>query len=292
MWIIDAAGAIILDPDPTVLRGMVSLGTHLRYWSYSASAADQYQSKKRRLRRSNERGSNGGPDRFTNAGRGALMDYIATEQEDLRKEKLRRSKEDARLRGRFGVGLGGLSDEDAIRYAEMISAEAFQKDEERRVTDVGYFADLSAHSACTSSTVTPVGSYKDRFSSPPKDEDFEQDIEEAIRLSLLDGINSGGSSPRTSGSGGYDVPIIYKQKKIRRSASSSPSTSKASRHRVSGSPSASKKTGVAADDLEYALQLSLAEEASRAEFATVVEEDFPSLDSPIRGNGKGKGRAK
>jgi len=82
-----AAGAIILDPDPTVLRGMVSLGTHLRYWSYSSSAADQYQSKKRRLRRSNERGANGGPDRFTTTGRGALMDYIATEQEELKKRE-------------------------------------------------------------------------------------------------------------------------------------------------------------------------------------------------------------
>jgi len=269
---------------------MVSLGTHLRYWSYSASAADQYQSKKRRLRRSNERGSNGGPDRFTNAGRGALMDYIATEQEDLRKEKLRRSKEDARLRGRFGVGLGGLSDEDAIRYAEMISAEAFQKDEERRMSDAGYLADSSAQSACTSSTVTPVGSYKDRFSSPPKDEEFDQDIEEAIRLSLLDGVDSGGCSPRTNGSGGYDIPITYKQKKVRRSASSSPSTSKSSRHRVPASPLASSKNAVAADDLDYALQLSLAEERSRAEFFAVEEEEFPSLESPVRG--KGKGRAK
>jgi len=218
------------------------------------------------------------------------MDYIATEQEDLRKEKLRRSKEDARLRGRFGVGLGGLSDEDAIRYAEMISAETFQMDEERRMSDAGYLADSSAQSACTSSTVTPIGSYKERYSSPPKDEDFEQDIEEAIRLSLLDGVDSGGCSPRTSGSGGYDIPITYKQKKVRRSASSSPSTSKASRYRVSASPSEGKNTGVAADDLEYALQLSLAEEASRMEVREVDQEDFPSLVSPIRG--KGKGRAK
>ena len=218
------------------------------------------------------------------------MDYIATEQEDLRKEKLRRSKEDARLRGRFGVGLGGLSDEDAIRYAEMISAETFQKDEERRISDAEYLADSSAQSACTSSTITPVGSYKGRLSSPPNDEDFDQDVEEAIRLSLLDGVDSGGCSPRTSGSGGYDIPITYKQKKARRSASSSPSTSKASRHRTSASPFRSKATPVAADDLEYALQLSLAEEASRADFVAVEEEDFPSLESPVRG--KGKGRAK
>ncbi|KAG9247695.1 putative F-box/WD repeat-containing protein pof10 [Calycina marina] len=284
-----AAGALMLDPDPTVLRGMVSLGTHLRYWSYSASAADQYQSKKRRLRRSNERGTNSGPDRFTNTGRGALLDYIATEQEDLKKEKLRRAKEDARLRGRFGVGLGGLSDEDAIRYAEMISAEEFQKDEERRISEAGYLADSALQSACSSSTVTPVGSYKDGSSLPCKDEQFDEDIEEAIRLSLLDGVDSGGRSPRRSGSGGYDIPITYKQKKVRRSASSSPSTSKLSRHRAAASPLGSSKHAVAADDLEHALQLSLAEEASRTVFG-VVEEEFPSLNSPICGKGKGRAR--
>ncbi|KAH8594496.1 putative F-box/WD repeat-containing protein pof10 [Bisporella sp. PMI_857] len=275
-----AAGALFLDPDPTVLRGMVSLGTHLRYWSYSASASDQYQSKKRRLRRSNERGNNGNADRFTNTGRGALMDYIATEQEDLRKEKLRRAKEEARLRGRFGVG--ELSEEEALRYAELISTETFQADEERRKSANGYTADESSQSALTSSTVTPVGSYKSK--SPPEDEEFNQDLEEAIRLSLLDGVDSGGRSPRSSGSGTYDIPIVYKQKKSRRSASSSPSTSQASKFRNK------KKDAVEADDLEYALQLSLAEETSRKEFGVVGEDEFPSLESPIKGKGKGKAK--
>jgi hypothetical protein len=300
-----AAGAIAVDPDPTVLRGMVSLGTHLRYWSYSSSAADQCQSKKRRLRRSNERGSNGNPDRFTNTGRGALMDYIATEQEELKKEKLRRSREEARLHGRFGVGLAGLSEEEALRYAEMVSAEAFQKDEERRMSDAGYFADTnessSAQSVWTSSaTVTPEGSVKGRASSPAKhktDDEFEHDIEEAIRLSLLDGIDEGGRSPRASGSGEYDIPFQYKQKKSRRDASSSPSTSQASKNRVraGASESKSKDAPVAADDLDFALQLSLAEEKSRLENQETavdenVEDEFPELKSPDV-SGKGKGRA-
>jgi hypothetical protein len=297
-----AAGTIAIDPDPTVLRGMVSLGTHLRYWSYSSSSADQYQSKKRRLRRSGERGNNGGPDRFTNTGRGALMDYIATEQEELKKEKLRRSREEARLRGRFGVGLGGLSEEEALRYAEMVSAEAFQKDEERRISDGGYLADAnessSAQSVWTSSaTVTPEGSVKGRTSSPPRhntDDEFEHDLEEAIRLSLLDGVDEGGRSPRASGSGEYDIPITYKQKKTRRSASSSPSTSQASKNRVKTKGSDSKNIEpVAADDLDFALQLSLAEQRSRVESAIEEQQhvdDFPVLDSPEVA-GKGKGRA-
>jgi hypothetical protein len=326
-----AAGKILLDPDPTVLRGMVSLGTHLRYWSYSSSAADQYQSKKRRLRRSNERGTNGGSDRFTNTGRGALMDYIATEQEELKKEKLRRAREEARLRGRFGVGLGGLSEEEAIRYAEMVSAEAFQKDEARRTSmstsEAGYVADTwessSTQSVWSSSrTVTPEGSVygaSTSTTSPYKsdvktDEEFDHEVEEAIRLSLLDGVDEGGRSPRERGSGAYEIPITFKQKKSRRSASSSPSTSQASRNRnrssqrPSGSASGSgHQNAIAPDDLEYALQLSLAEEQSRTEnwtekpewydnpadgvVGSVDEEDeFPSLEGPVVG--KGKGRAK
>ncbi len=47
-----AAGAICLDPDPTALRGMVSLGTYLKYWSYRSSATSYVKGGKRRLRRS------------------------------------------------------------------------------------------------------------------------------------------------------------------------------------------------------------------------------------------------
>lgn len=296
-----AAGAIAIDPDSTVLRGMVSLGTHLRYWSYSSSAADQYQSKKRRLRRSGERGSNGAPDRFTNTGRGALMDYIATEQEELKKEKLHRSREQARLHARFGVGLGGLTEEEAIRYAEMVSAEAFQKEEERRMSDTGYLGDANESSSTqsvwssSSVTVTPEGSVKGWVSSPPKykpDDEFEQDIEMAIRLSLMDGVDEGGRSPRASGSGQYDIPITFKQKKSRRSPSVSPSTSKVSKNRLKSKGSASDLTGVAADDLDFALQLSLAEEQSRREAAASgkIGDEYPALESREI-SGKGKGRA-
>ncbi len=301
-----AAGAIVIDPDPTVLRGMVSLGTHLRYWSYSSSAADQYQSKKRRLRRAGERGSNSGPDRFTSTGRGALMDYIATEQEELKKEKLRRAREEARLRGRFGVGLGGLTEEEAIRYAEMVSAEAYQKEEaERRLSnnDAGYLADANNESSSmwsTDSTVTPEGSVVGRSTASPgavykRDAEFEQDIEEAIRLSLLDGVDGGGRSPKEDGVGEYDIPIKIKTKKSRsrRSVSSSPSTSQVPKNRkCKASSSMAENQGVKADDLELALKLSMADQKGGAESAVEEkhEDGFPVLE---RGTvaGKGKGRA-
>jgi hypothetical protein len=288
-----AAGAICLDPDPTVLRGKVSLGTHLRFWSYSSSAADQYQSKKRRLRRSNERGSNSGVDRFSNTGRGALMDYIATEQEELKAEKMRHAREEARLRGRFGVGLSGMSEEEALRYAEMVSAETFQQDQERRLSmpasESGYIADGAESSQSvweSSATVTPEGSV--RSPKLKTDDEFEHDIEEAIRLSLMDGVDEGGRNPPArSGSGEFDVPILVKAKKSKsragRLTSSSPSHS---RQRVEASGSGSK--AVEADDLELALQLSLAEERSKRELDSVDgNAEFPSLES----KGKGKGRA-
>ena len=278
-----AASAICIDPDPTVLRGMVSLGTHLRYWSYSSSAADLYQKKKRRLRRSNERGSNGGLDRSTNTGRGALMDYIATEQEELKKEKIRQMSQNARLQERYGVGLGGLTDEEALQYTKLISAETHQKDQESRTSDTGYIADAGEAS---SMAVTPDGSVVSRAISP-----YDHDLEEAIRLSLLEGVDSEGRSPQSSGQ--YDIPIRYKQKKSRRSASSSPSTSQASKNRSKALVAESRSAAVAADDLDYALQLSMAEERSLMESATVSDseaEEFPSLAG--RTVGKGKGKAK
>jgi hypothetical protein len=288
-----AAGAIIIDPDPAVLRGMVSLGTHLRYWSYSSTAADKYSSRKRRLRRSGERGSNSGPDKFTNTGRGALMDYIATEQEELKKEKQRKAREEARLRGRFGVGLGGLSEEEALRYAEMISQETFQRDQERKTRDAGYVADSGESSstlsqnAWSSETVTPDGSVTGHTPSPKykADDEFDHDIEEAIRLSLIDGLDDGGRSPRASGSGEYDIPITYKQKKSKRSASSSPSTSQASRSRSKASTSTMSE--VTANDLDFAFLLSLAEEKSLQEHIA-GDEAFPALNDVIDSKGKGR----
>ncbi len=302
-----AAGAISLDPDPTVLRGMVSLGTHLRYWSYSSSAADQYQSKKRRMRHSLERGSNTGQDKVSLTGRGALYDYIANEQHEVKAEKVRKAREDARLQGRFGVDLGGMTEDEALRYAEMVSAETFQKDEEKRMNDSAYLASLSGNESSSAisivsyrSSATPSESMQGH-NSPPRGhkvrDSFNQDLEEAIRLSMLDGVDGEGKSPSENGMGEYGFPFVVKTKvgkkgkrgSGRRSLSSSPSTSQGPIGRIQRS-----KQEIAVDDLEFALQLSLAEEQSRleaeAQAVEGAEEDFPVLPStsPV---GKGKGRA-
>ncbi|KAJ8060401.1 hypothetical protein OCU04_010730 [Sclerotinia nivalis] len=290
-----AAGAIVLDPDPTILRGMVSLGTHLRYWHYSSSAADQFQTKKRRLRRG-ERGSNGASDRFSNTGRGAILSQIAIEQQEVDQEKKEKAKEAARFAGRFGVGFAGLSEEEALRYAEMVSAQALIEDEERRISESGYFADTGEDSptkgGSSARTVTPEASTRSQSMVPTSgveaQPDYDHDLEEAIRLSLMDGhaIGDNGYSPSN---GDYDINFTYKQKKTGRSTSTSPSTSQASKNRFSSEGSYSMdKHAQLADDLEFALQLSLAEERSKQE-AEAESEEFPGLG--FAGKGKGKGRA-
>jgi hypothetical protein len=277
-----AAGAIILDPDPTVLRGAVALGNLIRYWSYSSSAADQYKSSKRRLRRS-ERGSNNANDRFAGTTRLNLKDYIANEKQELEREKQERRRQADRMAGRFGIDLLG-SEEEALAYATMLSQESIQADEARRQEN-------ESGSILSSDTVTPEPSVRAQSSSPtvPADNDLDADIAEAIRLSLQESPASGvlGSDSLALPGLGFDIPIRYAKGK------KSPPASKSSPARVGksnpGSSSMSNKQEEELSDLEFALQLSLAEEASRKEAEGNVEE-FPPLSPTPGGKGKGKGR--
>ena len=247
-----AAGAICLDPDPTVLRGMVSLGSHLRYWSYSSQAADQYKGNKRRLRRS-ERGSNQGADRFSGTGRGTLKDYIANEKLELEREKKIKVKEEERLSGRYGVDLlgPGATDDEILAYATMLSEEAAQSDEMRR---------KSASDGSSSDTITEEA-VASPLASSPQDE-LDKDVAKAIRLSLEE---SNGFRASSFGDGDASASTFaIKHAKKKRSPSSSP--------RSRGTPTTSPKTKgdfgtpvAELDDIDFALQLSQAEEESRAE---------------------------
>ena len=262
-----AAGAICLDPDPTVLRGMVSLGAHLRYWSYSSQAADQYKSNKRRLRKG-ERGSNHTSEKISRTGRGALKDYIANERLELAREKESRRKENARLAGRFGIGLlgPGATEDEIMAYATMLSEEAAQADEARRNS-----------SSASSETIT-----EEAISSPvaqalPLEEEgnVDEDMARAIQLSLQDNSRDPYSPPIAGTSTEFAVRYV----KGRRSPSRSPP-------RATGSSSYQQAE---ADDIELALQLSLVEEASLTE----AEEEFPALRKSVSPatSGKGKERA-
>ncbi|KAL8638770.1 MAG: hypothetical protein Q9228_004105 [Teloschistes exilis] len=258
-----AAGAIFLDPNPTVLRGMVSLGTHLRYWSYSSSAADQYKSSKRRLRRS-ERGSNQGADCFTGTGRGALKDYIANEKAELEQEKKRKRKEDERLRGRFGLDLlgPGATEDEILAYATLLSEESARSDEARRRSGSEASSEHSTViEGVSSSSLTTAAAAVAPVEAAEEEESIDPDIAKAIRLSLQE------SSPHAAAAAEASFPIRVRKAKR---ASSSPLRGQG------GSPSVMKKIVASSeeeqDDLDFALRLSLVEEESR------------------HGGGKGKGK--
>ncbi|PWY66456.1 F-box and WD domain protein [Aspergillus heteromorphus CBS 117.55] len=287
-----ATGAISLDPDPTVLRGMVALGTHLRYWSYSSSAADQYKSSKRRLRRG-PRGGNAVTEgqRFNTSGRGALTDYIEDEKVEMQRQEVADRKKRAHLSHRFGVDLLGpdIDEDQLLAYARLLSEESYTSEASKR-TDHLYSSSIAMRSTSPSDNdndTDTVGPNDSSFapdelssaSSPYEDlaDDLEPEIAEAIRLSLLDEAQA----PDT-GADSFDLfPSHFHPH------SSPPSPSK------STPPVAESSNQQEIDDLEFAIQLSLAEAESQSQ--SHAFEEFPALQaSPGKKDsdkGKGKRRA-
>ncbi|GAQ03023.1 hypothetical protein ALT_0344 [Aspergillus lentulus] len=276
-----ACGAICLDPDPTVLRGMVALGTHLRYWAFSSSGADQYKSSKRRLRRGH-RGSNitAEGQRFSSSGRGALKEYIDDEKVEMERQKVAEAKERAHLSNRFGIDLLGpdVSEEQLLAYAQLLSEEAFASEALKR----GEAVDSSVVSTSPSDTIgrndSSVAADDYSSSSSPYqdtvDDDLAPDIAEAIRLSLLDEGASQEKSP---------FSVKYSKKFHSSYGDISPCE-------LAG-PESSRQQEL--DDLELAIQLSLAESQSVGQTERQQHGEYPSPStfSPASDKGKGKGRA-
>lgn len=244
-----AAGAICLDRDPTTLRGMVSVGTQLRYWSYSSSAADQYKGNKRRRRRS-ERDNNQKSNHFTHSTKSILKDYITDEKLQLEREKRDRRKEEERLAGRFGVDLlgPGANEEDILAYAALLSKEAAAQDKAKR--KAGSPSNLDGSSI---ETIIDAPSP----ASPAADEDDNNaDIAEAIRRSLEENhyspkiIDFGADSSDGCIEGDSSYPIRQVKSK-RKSPSVSPPSKRGS-----------LRQGVKMDNLELALELSMIEDYS------------------------------
>ncbi len=317
----NAVGAIVLDSDPTILRGVVAYGAFMRYWSYSSKGSAP--GRKRRMRHPDAQGRAAGRRFGSN-----VSGYILEEEEELRHENAHRAREQARLRKRFGVGaLGDLTEQEALEYMQMVSEESFMADEVRRASDSA--ADTSgADTASTTShstadATTPEASFVE--SSPLQqnlttdDEDeYEEQIQQAMRLSLLEGVNDRGQSPHRSGTDEFEFAITYKAKTkggrkkggSRRQSSSTTSTSTsparvplagmAKTAGMAGSSSASGTApvqGAAADadaDLAFALSLSMQEEeqaqSSRRgrESFSDAGHDFPPLAAG-QSISKGKG---
>lgn len=301
-----AVGAIYLDPDPTMLRGIVCFGTFVRYWAYSSTG--QPAGRKRRIRHSEVHGR-----QETRRYGGGVKGYIAAEAEEMRREQEHKDREQAHLRARFGVGLADLTEEEAIQYAALISQESFLVDEQRRTSasETGSAFDTTSTSGHSLETVTPDPSVTGM--SPPAagpsaptheaggdESDYELQIQQALRLSLLESVNDPGQSPQGgSSSGDFDYPVTFKEKrggKQRSSSSTSPFSSHASSTAHYGLSAESSAGPDMDDDLRMALELSLADEESRKanlmDFEVgcdAGEDPFPALE--VKGKGKGKGRA-
>lgn len=303
-----AAGAIYLDPDPTMLRGVVSFGAFMRYWAYSS--ATHASSRKRRLRHSDIHG------RIASRRQGGTSSrYIAAEEAELRRENEQRAREQARLAKRFGVGaLGDLTEEEALRYVQMVSEEAHQLEEQRRASDSAAEASLdtaSSFSETTADTVTPEPSVTagPSATAPEEESDYEQQIQQAIRLSLMEGVNDVGQSPRGHSSGEYEIAFKVKPKgKKGKKTGSNSSGSPPASHTPIVAPRTGSSSQIATsssnhdlndmiarsttedEDLALALSLSMQEQeqvVSVTGRGHVQQDEFPPLDT--EGVGKGKG---
>ncbi|KAL6836772.1 hypothetical protein J3E69DRAFT_322471 [Trichoderma sp. SZMC 28015] len=296
-----AVRAIYLDPDPTTLQGVVSFGAFLRYWSYGSNG--HTAGRKRRVRHTDM------DARLASRRQGhAVSGYIASEEAEMHREDEQRAREHTRRLKRFGA-LGDLTEEEAILYAQMVSEEAYHVEEQRRASDSAADASLDTASSVsenTVSTLTPDPSVAGPSASESNgvaEDEYEQQIQQAIRLSLMEGVNNDvAQSPldtsRGNSSGDFDfsVNVKYKPKagmKGKQSESGSPSAN----HTPVGGPS--RYTTTEDEDLALALSLSMQDQGgyssppqqpSDAELALEIQhEEFPSL--PGEGVGKGKGKS-
>ncbi|KXJ92479.1 hypothetical protein Micbo1qcDRAFT_162778 [Microdochium bolleyi] len=318
-----SVGAIFLDPDSTILQGIVSFGTFVRYWSYSSSS--QTSRRKRRVRHSDING------RVTGRRHGGgVKGYIAAETEELRDEQEMNAREHARLKARFGVGLADLTEEEALQYAEMVSQESLLAEEQRRASasDTGSTADFDTTSTTGSfDTLTPepsitgrnanvAGSSKDVPPPNAGEDDYELQIQTALRLSLLESsMSDSAHSPPEQSPGGFEYSIVYKDRKGKSPAwpratppeSHTPvlgsaywATAASPRNQSLSSSPPARTANTAEDEdeeLQRVLALSLAEEESRqASIAAAIadphhqEKDFPSLEGSAPWKGKGRAR--
>jgi hypothetical protein len=179
----------------------------------------------------------------------------------------------------------------------MVSEEAFLFEEQRRTSDSA--ADASLDTASTFSetttvdTVTPDPSVSDMVTPPsastdkvelvPVEDGYEQQIQQAIRLSLMEDVNDNPPSPHAASSGDYEFSLTYKPKSGRKNKPSgtvSPGFSKAE---------SSNDIESRDYDLELALKLSMEEQGlSTFDSSSDVQRDeFPALET--EGVGKGKG---
>ncbi|PHH64589.1 hypothetical protein CDD81_4200 [Ophiocordyceps australis] len=278
-----------LDPDPTVMRGVLTFGTLLRYWNYGPATPSA--SHKRRHRSSLFHGH--GENR--RLGR-AVSGYIAAEQAEMRRENERQARDKARLRQRFGVGLSvDLTEEETLLYAEMMSQESFLIESQRRASDCATRAAsdeaLSRISGSMEMATTPEPSDANpshwRHLQSNDENEFEQQVQQAIRLSLLEAANQANhlNQPRQPSSSGLaELESLDTSSDPSYSATGSHASPAGSLGHWSLDDGLDYRTPLGAapqdDDLALALRLSLQDEQQHDLSAQQLSaNDFPPLQS-------------
>lgn len=322
---LSAIGAICLDPEPGNLRGIVAIRGTLRYWSYSTSSASKASAKKRRnfraIRGVNSPGlGDGYPSGRRPDLRGVINAQLSARDVDTADE-LAAAKAHTKLAGRFGVDLLGedASEEELLAYATMLSQEEedqrAQKAAEKRLARDASEEDVEKHLMTLSEDDQEkwkFASWEERFEmaaspaatvtngtpvmKPQQSED--DDLAQALELSLRQASNRSPSLPRASGSSSRshlaDAVDDDTAEAIARSLAQQTSSPYAMSPFSSPSPRPSIQ---GEDDIERAIRLSLQEaegQEAKRRGSSFAEDDFPALSSsprsspPSRGWGKGK----
>ncbi|KAF2672010.1 hypothetical protein BT63DRAFT_422517 [Microthyrium microscopicum] len=257
---LSAVGTIVLDPDSTTLRGIVSIGSHIKHWHFRSDDLNgvSNRSGKRKLRKGS-RGGNSHTATPVTSKSGGILGFIEDELAELKFEKRQESKERSRLKERFGIGI--LEEDEQLRLAMLMSEEAFERE-----------------SQSEQSTPHP--------DSAPAAGVLENDIAEAIRRSLQESAAS--TSPVAISPSPAASPSAWGgQIRMGRIGRRSPDSG-------SRSPLAAASSNRAdeASDIELAMMLSLQEQGSDGDEGAgyVGDEDaeFPAL---IAHGSKGKRRA-
>ncbi|RPB02292.1 hypothetical protein L873DRAFT_1787684 [Choiromyces venosus 120613-1] len=171
-----AARCLVLDPDPTRLRGAVALGTHIRYWCFSSSSLGPNTPKRSKKSRV------GGKVRGTpSSGRDDIKGIIKSDSKNLFKEREREHKEKIELEKRYGISSGraALNEEEMMEYARMISMEAYE------IESGGSIASGDSGNTFTPKDPSRASSHKTSQEFTDAREEVEDlELAQALRLSL------------------------------------------------------------------------------------------------------------
>ncbi|EWC45490.1 hypothetical protein DRE_00889 [Drechslerella stenobrocha 248] len=158
-----AARAIFLDPDPTSLRGIVALGTHIRSWSFGTLGEKVLENSNARRRRRNPRHNSYlalpgvGRGRTSNSSKSPLPRDILDEADRIARTRHEDTQTKHKLAERFGVGYGGmkgLTEDEMLMYAMMMSEESFEQ--ERGLSDAFTGSSSSRDSVGLESTLEGI----------------------------------------------------------------------------------------------------------------------------------------